>query len=98
VTGVQTCALPISSPARTPRACSSWTSEPIMTAESSALPGSDRGGALEGVVVVELAQSLAGEFAGGLLADMGATVVKVEPRDGSPLRRRGPGIAGEDSL
>jgi len=26
-----------------------------MTAESSALPGSDRGGALEGVVVVELA-------------------------------------------
>ena len=69
-----------------------------MTAESSALPGSDRGGALEGVMVVELAQSLAGEFAGGLLADMGATVVKVEPRDGSPLRRRGPGIAGEDSL
>jgi len=69
-----------------------------MTAESSALPGSDRGGALEGVVVVELAQSLAGDFAGGLLADMGATVVKVEPRDGSPLRRRGPGIAGEDSL
>ena len=69
-----------------------------MTAESSALPGSDRGGALEGVVVVELAQGLAGEFAGGLLADMGATVVKVEPRDGSPLRRRGPGIAGEDSL
>ena len=69
-----------------------------MTAESSALPGSDRCGALEGVVVVELAQSLAGEFAGGLLADMGATVVKVEPRDGSPLRRRGPGIAGEDSL
>src|SRR4030095_13166169 len=28
----------------------------------------------------------------------GATVVKVEPRDGSPLRRRGPSIAGEDSL
>src|SRR5438309_3684640 len=69
-----------------------------MTAESSALPGSDRGGALEGVVVVELAQSLAGDFAGGLLADMGATVIKVEPPDGSPLRRRGPGIAGEDSL
>src|SRR5207253_412592 len=33
-----------------------------------------------------------------VLAGMGATVVKVEPRDGSPLRRRGPGIAGEDSL
>jgi crotonobetainyl-CoA:carnitine CoA-transferase CaiB-like acyl-CoA transferase len=69
-----------------------------MTADLSGLPGSDRGGALEGVVVVELAQSLAGEFAGGLLADLGAIVVKVEPREGSPLRRRGPGIAGEDSL
>ncbi len=69
-----------------------------MTADSSALPGADRGGALEGVVVVELAQSLAGELAGGLLADLGATVLKVEPREGSPLRRRGPSIAGEDSL
>jgi formyl-CoA transferase len=69
-----------------------------MTADSSALPGADRGGALEGVVVVELAQSLAGELAGSLLADLGATVLKVEPREGSPLRRRGPSIAGEDSL
>src|SRR4029453_9189201 len=69
-----------------------------MTADSSALPGADRGGALEGVVVVELAQSLAGELAGGLLADLGATAVKVEPREGSPLRHRGPSIAGEDSL
>lgn len=62
------------------------------------LPGSDRGGALEGVVVVELAETLAGEFAGGLLADLGATVIKVESRDGSPLRTRGPAVAGEDSL
>src|SRR2546427_2281359 len=69
-----------------------------MAADLAGLPGSDRGGALEGVVVVELAQSLAGEFAGGLLADLGATVLKVEFREGSPLRRRGPGIAGEDSL
>jgi len=69
-----------------------------MATEPLGLPGSDRGGALEGVVVVELAQSLAGELAGGLLADLGATVIKVEPPEGSPLRRRGPGIAGEDSL
>ncbi len=66
--------------------------------DRSELPGADRGGALEGVVVLELAQTLAGELAGGLLADLGATVVKVEPREGSPLRRRGPSIAGEDSL
>ena len=58
----------------------------------------DRGGALEGIVVVELAQTLAGELAGGLLADLGATVIKVEPPGGSPLRTRGPAIAGEDSL
>src|SRR5215468_4988201 len=69
-----------------------------MTTELSTLPGADRGGTLEGVVVVELAQTVAGEMAGGLLADLGATVIKIEPRDGSPLRRRGPSIAGEDSL
>jgi len=69
-----------------------------MTTELSALPGADRGGTLEGVLVLELAQTVAGELAGGLLADLGATVVKIEPREGSPLRRRGPAIAGEDSL
>ena len=62
------------------------------------LPGAVRGGALEGLVVVELTRTLAGEFAAGLLADLGATVIKVEPRDGSPLRKLGPGLAGEDSL
>ena len=62
------------------------------------LPDVDRGGTLEGIVVIELTETLAGEFAGGLLADLGATVIKVEPPEGSPLRRRGPGIAGEDAL
>src|SRR5690242_16911140 len=69
-----------------------------MTADLSGLPGADRGGALEGVVVLELAQTLAGELAGGLLADLGAAVVKIETLGGSPLRRRGSAIAGEDSL
>src|SRR5512144_1610165 len=62
------------------------------------LPGIDRGGALAGVVIVELSRTFAGHMAGGLLADLGATVLKVEPRGGSPLRARGPAIAGEDSL
>ena len=66
--------------------------------ESLGLPDGGRGGALAGVVIVELAETLAGELAGGLLADLGATVIKIEPRGGSPMRRRGPGIAGEDSL
>ena len=62
------------------------------------LPDAIRGGVLEGVVILELASTLAGEFAGGLLADMGATVIKVEPPEGSPLRQLGPRINGEDSL
>jgi crotonobetainyl-CoA:carnitine CoA-transferase CaiB-like acyl-CoA transferase len=62
------------------------------------LPGADRGGPLEGLVVIEIARTLAGELAGGLLADLGAVVVKVEPAEGSPLRRLGPALSGEDSL
>ena len=49
-------------------------------------------------MVIELTETLAGEFAGGLLTDLGATVIKIEPPAGSPLRRRGPAIAGEDAL
>src|SRR5262245_61128542 len=62
------------------------------------LRDANRGGALEGGVVVELTQGLAGEIAGGLLADLGATVVKIESPGGSPIRRRGPCLPGEDSL
>jgi crotonobetainyl-CoA:carnitine CoA-transferase CaiB-like acyl-CoA transferase len=50
------------------------------------------------VVVIELAATLAGEFAGGLLADMGATVIKIEPPAGSPMRRLGPALEAEDGL
>lgn len=56
------------------------------------------GGALEGVFIIELAESLAGEFTGGLAADMGAIVVKIESPAGSPLRSRGPALPAEDSL
>ncbi|MHA3700592.1 CaiB/BaiF CoA transferase family protein [Jatrophihabitans sp. YIM 134969] len=48
------------------------------------------GGALEGVRVVELGQLLAGPFAGHLLADLGARVIKVEPPGaGDPMREWG---------
>ena len=66
--------------------------------ETLGLPDAGRGGALAGVVIVELAGTPAGELAGGLLADLGATVIKIEPPGGSPMRRRGPGLDGEDSL
>jgi len=49
---------------------------------STALP-------LEGVVVVDLSQIYNGPYATFLLAAAGATVIKVEPPGGEPLRRRG---------
>jgi len=45
---------------------------------------------LEGVRIVELAGGVAGPFAGRILADVGADVVKVEPPGGDPARREGP--------
>jgi crotonobetainyl-CoA:carnitine CoA-transferase CaiB-like acyl-CoA transferase len=44
----------------------------------------------DGLKVVEFAHQVAGPLAGGLLADLGATVVHVEdPRHGDPTRRMG---------
>lgn len=45
------------------------------------------GGPLTGLRVVELAQSIAGPYAGKLFADAGAEVVKLEPPAGDALRR-----------
>src|SRR5215813_13880603 len=84
-----------------PHGCSASRDDRPMTAGSPhplGLSGVERGGALSGVVVVELSRSFAGQMAGGLLADLGATVIKIEPRGGSPLRKLGPAIEGEDSL
>ena len=48
-------------------------------------------GALEGLKVVELAEGIAGPYAGKLLADLGAEVIKVErPGTGDPLRLKPP--------
>ena len=57
-----------------------------------------RDGALEGVVVIEFGGTLAAEYTGGLLADLGAVVIKVEPPEGSPMRQRGRALPDEDSL
>ncbi|MEP9384728.1 CoA transferase [Nocardioides sp. KR10-350] len=50
---------------------------------------------LEGVRVVELAHVAAGPFAGMLLADLGADVVKVEPPTGDQMRAWPPFAASE---
>jgi crotonobetainyl-CoA:carnitine CoA-transferase CaiB-like acyl-CoA transferase len=50
---------------------------------------------LEGIRVLEYAQYVAGPFAGLLLADLGADVIKVEPPAGDAWRRYEPFAAGE---
>lgn len=45
---------------------------------------------LEGLKVIELARILAGPWAGQLLADLGAEVIKVEAPEGDDTRRWGP--------
>ena len=45
---------------------------------------------LEGIRVLEFATNVAGPFAGKLLADYGAEVLKIEPPAGDPSRSAGP--------
>lgn len=46
----------------------------------------DATGPLKGIKVVELAMWAAGPMAGGILADWGADIIKIEPPDGDPYR------------
>jgi crotonobetainyl-CoA:carnitine CoA-transferase CaiB-like acyl-CoA transferase len=48
--------------------------------------------------VIEIAGSTAGAYAAKFFADHGATVLKVEPPGGDPLRQAGPMVAGSGSL
>ncbi|MFM5931791.1 MAG: CaiB/BaiF CoA transferase family protein [Novosphingobium sp.] len=50
--------------------------------------------ALKGLLIVELAERVCGEYCGKLIADFGAEVIKVERPGGSPTRRMGPFMDG----
>jgi crotonobetainyl-CoA:carnitine CoA-transferase CaiB-like acyl-CoA transferase len=45
---------------------------------------------LEGLYVIEVGGGFSAPMAAKMLADLGATVVKIEPPEGEPARRRGP--------
>jgi crotonobetainyl-CoA:carnitine CoA-transferase CaiB-like acyl-CoA transferase len=49
-----------------------------------------RNGPLDGIKVLDFTRAYAGPYATMILADMGATVIKVEPPDGDPNRQLGP--------
>ncbi|MFE6996510.1 CaiB/BaiF CoA transferase family protein [Microbacterium sp. NPDC057659] len=51
------------------------------------MSGAKNGGALAGVVVIELGQYISGPYAAKLLADLGAEVIKIESPEGDPMRR-----------
>ncbi len=52
---------------------------------------------LKGIKVVELARILAGPWAGQLLADLGAEVIKVESEEGDDTRKWGPPFIERDN-
>ena len=68
----------------------STSSEPDLTPPSKGAPAGvePARSPLAGLKVLELADGIAGPYAGRLLAMLGATVVKVEPPGGDPTRRK----------
>jgi crotonobetainyl-CoA:carnitine CoA-transferase CaiB-like acyl-CoA transferase len=64
-----------------------WESRSALREGGSAPP-------LAGVRVLNLGTVIAGAYAGTLLADFGADVAKVEPREADPFRSDGPGFIG----
>jgi CoA:oxalate CoA-transferase len=52
---------------------------------------------LQGLIVLDVSQGIAGPSCGGYFAEYGARVLKIEPRDGDWIRKLGTPIAGMSS-
>ncbi|MFJ7420956.1 CaiB/BaiF CoA transferase family protein [Streptomyces uncialis] len=72
----------------------SWAAE-VAPDTPSAPGGPSAAGPLTGLVVVDLSRMLAGPFCTMVLADLGATVIKVEPPFGDLTRPMGPFVEGD---
>lgn len=65
-----------------------------MSTQAAELLSGMPAGALEGVRVVEICSTFAGPVCARLMADFGAEVIKLEPRDGDPVRLLGDDAQG----
>ena len=61
-----------------------------MSEESSPTANSQSPGPLHGIRVIECGHMVAAAYAGKLMADLGAEVIKVEEPGGDNARQRGP--------
>lgn len=53
--------------------------------------------ALEGVILVDFGQYLAGPFGPMIIGDLGADVIKAEPLEGDAFRRTGETVRGGET-